>query len=117
MFDDLSITCCYLEVHEIGGHFDILNTKLKPLGLKAINKNRCLKLDYLRDLFNPIVCYEITNDPVDYIFFRRSYLQEIVQREGYTFKDLENNGSKYVISAILPTLEKDKNNKVLIKKD
>ena len=65
-----------------------------------------------------------SNDPIlyfmkeedEYIFYRKSYLQEIVEKDGYKFEDLEED-EMFTISAPLSTLKIDEYGKVLIKKD
>lgn len=69
--------------------------------------------DFLRNLADPIL-YFLKED--EYIFYRKSYLQEIVEKDGYKFEDTSEE-KMYTISATLPNLERDEYGKVLIKKD
>lgn len=70
-------------------------------------------MQFLKNSRDPIL-YFLKEE--EYIFYRKSYLQEIVEKDGYKFED-SNEDKMFTISATLPTLERDKYGKVLIKKD
>ena len=112
LFTDIGITIDYGK--NIPGYE--FNKKLFNQ-LESLNLNR-IKIDnYLQFLKNSrdlILCFLQEEDK--YIFYRQSYLQEIVEKEGYEFED-SNEDKMFTISAPLPTLERDAYGKVLIKKD
>ena len=112
LFTDLGITIDYTN--------DIPNYKLyeelfNQLG--SLNLNR-IKLDnsmqFLKNSRDPILYFIKEED--EYIFYRKSYLQEIVEKDGYKFED-SNEDKMFTITAPLSTLERDAYGKVLIKKD
>ena len=112
LFTDLGITIDYTN--------DIPNSKLyeelfNQLG--SLNLNR-IKLDnsmqFLNNSRDPILYFIKEED--EYIFYRKSYLQEIVEKDGYKFED-SNEDKMFTITAPLSTLEIDAYGKVLIKKD
>ena len=112
LFTDLGITIDYTN--------DIPNSKLyeelfNQLG--SLNLNR-IKLDnsmqFLKNSRDPILYFIKEED--EYIFYRKSYLQEIVEKDGYKFED-SNEDKMFTITAPLSTLERDAYGKVLIKKD
>lgn len=112
LFTDLGITIDYTN--------DIPNSKLyeelfNQLG--SLNLNR-IKLDnsmqFLENSRDPILYFIKEED--EYIFYRKSYLQEIVEKDGYKFED-SNEDKMFTITAPLSTLERDAYGKVLIKKD
>ncbi len=112
LFTDLGITIDYTN--------DIPNSKLyeelfNQLG--SLNLNR-IKLDnsmqFLNNSRDPILYFIKEED--EYIFYRKSYLQEIVEKDGYKFED-SNEDKMFTITAPLSTLERDAYGKVLIKKD
>ena len=112
LFTDIGITIDYGK--NIPGYE--FNKKLFNQ-LESLNLNR-IKIDnYLQFLKNSrdlILCFLQEEDK--YIFYRKSYLQEIVDKDGYKFED-SNEDKMFTISAPLPTLERDAYGKVLIKKD
>ncbi len=112
LFTDIGITIDYGK--NIPGYE--FNKKLFNQ-LESLNLNR-IKIDnYLQFLKNSrdlILCFLQEEDK--YIFYRQSYLQEIVEKDGYEFED-SNEDKMFTISAPLPTLERDAYGKVLIKKD
>ena len=111
LFTDLGITIDYTN--------DLPNAELyKKLfnQLESLNLNR-IKLDnsmYFLGNSNDPILYFIKED--EYIFYRKSYLQEIVEKDGYKFED-SNEDKMFTISAPLPTLERDEYGKVLSIKD
>ena len=71
-------------------------------------------MQFLKNSRDPILYFLQEEDK--YIFYRKSYLQEIVDKDGYKFED-SNEDKMFTISGTLPTLERDAYGKVLIKKD
>ena len=112
LFTDIGITIDYGK--NIPGYE--FNKKLFNQ-LESLNLNR-IKIDnYLQFLKNSrdlILCFVQEEDK--YIFYRQSYLQEIVEKDGYEFED-SNKDKMFTISAPLPTLTKDAYGKVLTIKD
>ena len=112
LFTDIGITIDYGK--NIPGYE--FNKKLFNQ-LESLNLNR-IKIDnYLQFLKNSrdlILCFLQEEDK--YIFYRKSYLQEIVDKDGYKFEDLSEDKC-FTISAPLPTLERDEYGKVLIRKN
>ena len=112
LFTDIGITIDYAN--------EISSTKLNEKFSKSLEALELNKIntgnygDFLRHLADPILYFLKEED--EYIFYRKSYLQEIVEKDGYKFEDT-NEEKMYTISATLPTLERDEYGKVLIKKD
>ena len=112
LFTDIGITIDYAN--------EISSTKLNEKFSKSLEALELNKIntgnygDFLRNLADPILYFLKEED--EYIFYRKSYLQEIVEKDGYKFEDT-NEEKMYTISATLPTLERDEYGKVLIKKD
>ncbi len=112
LFTDIGITIDYTN--------EISSTKLNEKFSKSLEALELNKIntgnygDFLRNLADPILYFLKEED--EYIFYRKSYLQEIVEKDGYKFEDT-NEEKMYTISATLPTLERDEYGKVLIKKD
>lgn len=111
LFTDLGITIDYAN--------EISSTKLNEKFSKSLEALELNKIntgnygDFLRNLADAIL-YFLKED--EYIFYRKSYLQEIVEKDGYKFEDTSEE-KMYTISATLPNLERDEYGKVLIKKD
>lgn len=86
---------------------DIASLKVKKININNFGQ-------FLHKKENPILFF--SKEDGKNIFYRRSYLQEIVEKNGYK---LEYNKEEDVItiSATIPKLTKDENGKVLIKKD
>ena len=112
LFTDIGITIDYTN--------EISSTKLNEKFSKSLEALELNKIntgnygDFLRNLADPVLYFSKEED--EYIFYRKSYLQEIVEKDGYKFEDT-NEEKMYTISATLPTLERDEYGKVLIKKD
>ena len=112
LFTDIGITIDYAN--------DLTNTELyenlfNQLGSLNLNKIKLINcMHFLGNINDPILYFVKEED--EYIFYRKSYIQEIVEKDGYVFED-SNEDKMFTISAPLPTLERDKYGKVLIKKD
>ncbi len=108
LFTDIGITIDYAN--------EISSTKLNEKFSKSLEALELNKIntgnygDFLRNLADPILYFLKEED--EYIFYRKSYLQEIVEKDGYKFED-SNEDKMYTISATLPTLERDEYGKVL----
>ena len=111
LFTDLGITIDYAN--------EISSTKLNEKFSKSLEALELNKIntgnygDFLRNLADAIL-YFLKED--EYIFYRKSYLQEIVEKDGYKFEDTSEE-KMYTISATLPNLERDEYGKVLTIKD
>ena len=111
LFTDLGITIDYAN--------EISSTKLNEKFSKSLEALELNKIntgnygDFLRNLADAIL-YFLKED--EYIFYRKSYLQEIVEKDGYKFEDTSEE-KMYTISATLPNLERDDYGKVLTIKD
>ena len=112
LFTDIGITIDYGK--NIPGYE--FNKKLFNQ-LESLNLNR-IKIDnsmqFLKNSNDPILYFLKEED--EYIFYRKSYLQEIVEKDGYAFDDSDED-KMFTISALLPTLERDEYGKVLIRKN
>ena len=112
LFTDIGITIDYgknIPGYEFNKN---LFNQLESLNLNRIKIDNYLKI--LKNSRDPILCFLQEEDK--YIFYRKSYLQEIVDKDGYKFEDLSED-KIFTISAPLPTLERDEYGKVLIRKN
>ena len=112
LFTDIGITIDYgknIPGYEFNKN---LFNQLESLNLNRIKIDNYLKI--LKTSNDPILYFLKEED--EYIFYRKSYLQEIVEKDGYKFEDLEED-EMFTISAPLSTLKIDEYGKVLIKKD
>ena len=112
LFTDLGITIDYANNIPDSELYGKLFNQLESLNLNRIKTDNSVQ--FLKNSRDPIL-YFITEED-EYIFYRQSYLQEIVEKDGYKFED-SNEDKVFTISAPLPTLERDAYGKVLIKKD
>ena len=111
LFTDIGITIDYANDISDAKIYEKFYNKLESLNLKRIKHDNSMQ--FLKNSRDPIL-YFLKEE--EYIFYRKSYLQEIVEKDGYKFED-SNEDKMFTISATLPTLERDKYGKVLIKKD
>ena len=111
LFTDIGITIDYENDISDAKLYENFYNKLESLNLKRIKHDNSMQ--FLKNSRDPIL-YFLKEE--EYIFYRKSYLQEIVEKDGYKFED-SNEDKMFTISATLPTLERDKYGKVLIKKD
>ena len=111
LFTDIGITIDYENDISDAKLYEKFYNKLESLNLKRIKHDNSMQ--FLKNSRDPIL-YFLKEE--EYIFYRKSYLQEIVEKDGYEFED-SNKDKMFTISATLPTLERDKYGKVLIKKD
>ena len=111
LFTDIGITIDYANDISDAKLYEKFYNKLESLNLKRIKHDNSMQ--FLKNSRDPIL-YFLKEE--EYIFYRKSYLQEIVEKDGYKFED-SNEDKMFTISATLPTLERDKYGKVLIKKD
>ena len=111
LFTDIGITIDYENDITDAKLYEKFYNKLESLNLKRIKHDNSMQ--FLKNSRDPIL-YFLKEE--EYIFYRKSYLQEIVEKDGYKFED-SNEDKMFTISATLPTLERDKYGKVLIKKD
>ena len=111
LFTDIGITIDYENDISDAKLYEKFYNKLESLNLKRIKHDNSMQ--FLKNSRDPIL-YFLKEE--EYIFYRKSYLQEIVEKDGYKFED-SNEDKMFTISATLPTLERDKYGKVLIKKD
>ena len=112
LFTDIGITIDYANDIPDSELYEKLFNQLGSLNLNRIKLNNSVQ--FLKNSRDPILYFLKEEDK--YIFYRKSYLQEIVEKDGYKFED-SNEDKMFTISATLPTLERDKYGKVLIKKD
>lgn len=112
LFTDIGITIDYAYDLTYTELYENLFNQLESLNLNKIKLINCMH--FLGNINDPILCFVKEED--EYIFYRKSYIQEIVEKDGYKFED-SNEDKMFTISATLPTLERDKYGKVLIKKD
>ena len=112
MFTDLGITIDYTNNIPDSELYEKLFNQLESLNLNRIKTDNSVQ--FLKNSRDPILYFIKEED--EYIFYRKSYLQEIVEKDGYKFED-SNEDKMFTISAPLPTLERDAYGKVLIKKD
>ena len=112
LFTDIGITIDYANDITDAKIYEKFYNKLESLNLKRIKHDNSMQ--FLKNSNDPILYFLKEED--EYIFYRKSYLQEIVEKDGYKFED-SNEDKMFTISATLPTLERDKYGKVLIKKD
>ncbi len=112
LFADLGITIDYANDISDSELYENLFNQLGSLNLNRIKINNSMQ--FLRNINDPILYFLKEED--EYIFYRKSYLQEIVEKDGYKFEDLGED-KMFTISATLPTLERDEYGKVLIKKN
>ena len=112
LFTDIGITIDYANDIPDSELYEKLFNQLGSLNLNRIKLNNSVQ--FLKNSRDPILYFLKEEDK--YIFYRKSYLQEIVEKDGYKFED-SNEDKMFTISAPLPTLERDAYGKVLIKKD
>ena len=112
LFTDLGITIDYTNNIPDSELYEKLFNQLESLNLNRIKLDNSVQ--FLKNSRDPILYFIKEED--EYIFYRKSYLQEIVEKDGYTFEDL-NEDKMLTISAPLPTLERDEYGKVLIKEN
>ena len=112
LFTDLGITIDYTNNIPDSELYEKLFNQLESLNLNRIKLDNSVQ--FLKNSRDPILYFIKEED--EYIFYRKSYLQEIVEKDGYTFEDL-NEDKMLTISATLPTLERDEYGKVLIKEN
>ena len=111
LFTDIGITIDYANDISDAKLYEKFYNKLESLNLKRIKHDNSMQ--FLKNSRDPIL-YFLKEE--EYIFYRKSYLQEIVEKDGYEFED-SNKDKMFTISAPLPTLTKDAYGKVLIRKD
>ena len=111
LFTDIGITIDYENDIPDFKLYKKLFNQLESLNLNRIKINNSMQ--FLKNSRDPIL-YFLKEE--EYIFYRQSYLQEIVEKDGYEFED-SNKDKMFTISAPLPTLTKDAYGKVLIRKD
>ena len=111
LFTDIGITIDYENDISDAKLYENFYNKLESLNLKRIKHDNSMQ--FLKNSRDPIL-YFLKEE--EYIFYRQSYLQEIVEKDGYEFED-SNKDKMFTISAPLPTLTKDAYGKVLIRKD
>ena len=111
LFTDIGITIDYENDISDAKLYEKFYNKLESLNLKRIKHDNSMQ--FLKNSRDPIL-YFLKEE--EYIFYRQSYLQEIVEKDGYEFED-SNKDKMFTISAPLPTLTKDAYGKVLIRKD
>ena len=112
LFTDIGITIDYENDIPDSELYEKLLNQLESLNLNRIKIDNSMQ--FLKNSRDPILYFLQEEDK--YIFYRKSYLQEIVDKDGYKFED-SNEDKMFTISAPLPTLERDAYGKVLIKKD
>ena len=112
LFTDIGITIDYENDIPDSELYEKLFNQLESLNLNRIKIDNSMQ--FLKNSNDPILYFLQEEDK--YIFYRKSYLQEIVDKDGYKFED-SNEDKMFTISAPLPTLERDAYGKVLIKKD
>ena len=122
LFTDIGITIDYENDISDAKLYEKFYNKLESLNLKRIKHDNSMQ--FLKNSRDPIL-YFLKEE--EYIFYRQSYLQEIVEKDGYEFEDSNkdkmftiedsNKDKMFTISAPLPTLTKDAYGKVLIRKD
>ena len=112
LFTDLGITIDYTNNIPDSELYEKLFNQLESLNLNRIKLDNSVQ--FLKNSRDPILYFIKEED--EYIFYRKSYLQEIVEKDGYTFED-SNEDKMFTISATLPTLERDEYGKVLIKEN
>lgn len=112
LFTDLGITIDYANDIHYSELYEKLFNQLESLNLNRIKLDNSMQ--FLKNSRDPILYFMKEED--EYIFYRKSYLQEIVEKDGYAFEPSKED-KMYTISASLPTLERDEYGKVLIKKD
>ncbi len=110
LFTDLGITIDYTNDIPDSELYEKLFNQLGSLNLNRIKLDNSVQ--FLKNSRDPILYFIKEED--EYIFYRKSYLQEIVENDGYKFED-SNEDEMFTISAPLPTLERDAYGKVLIK--
>ena len=111
LFTDIGITIDYANDISDAKLYEKFYNKLESLNLKRIKHDNSMQ--FLKNSRDPIL-YFLKEE--EYIFYRKSYLQEIVEKDGYEFED-SNKDKMFTISAPLPTLTKDAYGKVLIRED
>ena len=111
LFTDIGITIDYANDISDAKIYEKFYNKLESLNLKRIKHDNSMQ--FLKNSRDPIL-YFLKEE--EYIFYRKSYIQEIVEKEGYEFED-SNEDKMFTISAPLPTLTKDAYGKVLTIKD
>ena len=111
LFTDIGITIDYENDISDAKLYEKFYNKLESLNLKRIKHDNSMQ--FLKNSRDPIL-YFLKEEK--YIFYRQSYLQEIVEKDGYEFED-SNKDKMFTISAPLPTLTKDEYGKVLIRKN
>ena len=111
LFTDIGITIDYANDISDAKLYEKFYNKLESLNLKRIKHDNSMQ--FLKNSRDPILCFLKKEE---YIFYRKSYLQEIVEKDGYEFED-SNKDKMFTISVPLPTLTKDAYGKVLIRKD
>ncbi len=112
MFTDLGTTIDYANDLTNIELYENLFNQLESLNLNRIKLNN--SMHFLRNINDPILYFVKEDD--EYIFYRKSYIQEIVEKDGYTFEDSDED-KMFTISTTLPTLERDQYGKVLTIKD
>lgn len=112
LFTDIGITIDYENDIPDSELYEKLFNQLESLNLNRIKIDNSMQ--FLKNSRDPILYFLQEEDK--YIFYRKSYLQEIVDKDGYKFEN-SNEDKMFTISSPLPTLERDAYGKVLIKKD
>lgn len=112
LFTDIGITIDYENDISDAKLYEKFYNKLESLNLKRIKHDNSMQ--FLKNSNDPILYFLKEED--EYIFYRKSYLQEIVEKDGYAFDDSDED-KMFTISALLPTLERDEYGKVLIRKN
>ena len=112
LFTDIGITTDYENDIPDSELYEKLFNQLESLNLNRIKIDNSMQ--FLKNSNDPILYFLKEED--EYIFYRKSYLQEIVEKDGYAFDDSDED-KMFTISALLPTLERDEYGKVLIRKN
>ena len=112
LFTDIGITIDYANDIPDSELYEKLFNQLEFLNLNRIKIDNYVQ--FLKNSRDPILYFLKEED--EYIFYRKSYLQEIVEKDGYKYED-SNEDEMFTISAPVPTLERDAYGKVLTKKD
>ena len=112
LFTDIGITIDYENDIPDSELYEKLFNQLESLNLNRIKIDNSMQ--FLKNSNDPILYFLKEED--EYIFYRKSYLQEIVEKDGYAFDDSDED-KMFTISALLPTLERDEYGKVLIRKN
>ena len=114
LFSDIAVTIDYCtNVTYYPALVEKLFKAIEHLNIKKINENNIKRFFNNND--NPILYFQKKEEGY-IIFYRKSYLQEIVEKDGYRFEHNKED-DVITISATVPKLIKDENGKVLIKKD